>query len=108
MSGSANGPPTRCRHRSRRHFACRSLQRFHPRHFMDRGSSALPGPERNIAVTILLTIDCNWSHPMWISHARPCRHGKPEPSIADMLSDPMVKAVMAADGIDPTELEAEL
>jgi hypothetical protein len=45
---------------------------------------------------------------MWISHARPCRHGKPEPSIADMLSDPMVRAVMAADGIDPMELEAEL
>jgi hypothetical protein len=45
---------------------------------------------------------------MWITQARPCRHGKPEPSLADMLSDPMVKAVMAADGIDPTELEAEL
>ena len=45
---------------------------------------------------------------MWITQARPSRDGKPEPSIADMLSDPMVKAVMAADGIDPTELEAEL
>jgi hypothetical protein len=80
-----------------------------PRHFTDRASTALPGPERNIALTFLFDIAPeSGSHDMWITHARPCRDGKPEPSIADMLSDPMVKAVMAADGIDPVELEAEL
>jgi hypothetical protein len=31
-----------------------------------------------------------------------------EPTITEMLSDPIVKAVMQADGIDPAALEAEL
>jgi hypothetical protein len=31
-----------------------------------------------------------------------------EPLLQDMLADPIVKAVMEADGVDPRELEAEL
>jgi hypothetical protein len=43
-----------------------------------------------------------------------CRSGKSigwhgrEPTIAEMLSDSMVKAVMRADGVDPEMLEREL
>jgi hypothetical protein len=31
-----------------------------------------------------------------------------DPTIADILSDPIIHAVMAADGVDPHALEAEL
>jgi len=31
-----------------------------------------------------------------------------EPTIAEILSDPIVKAVMEADGVDPHVLEAQL
>jgi hypothetical protein len=31
-----------------------------------------------------------------------------EPTIAELLSDPIVKAVMKADGVDPSALEAQL
>jgi hypothetical protein len=31
-----------------------------------------------------------------------------EPTIAEILSDPIVKAVMKADGVDPSALEAQL
>jgi hypothetical protein len=36
---------------------------------------------------------------------RRCRR---EPTIAEMLSDPIVMAVMKADGVDPMEFEAQL
>jgi hypothetical protein len=38
----------------------------------------------------------------------PIRSGLSEPSIAEMLSDSIVMAMMAADGVDPVALEAEL
>jgi hypothetical protein len=38
----------------------------------------------------------------------PIRAGLSEPSIAEMLSDSIVIAMMAADGVDPIALEAEL
>jgi hypothetical protein len=31
-----------------------------------------------------------------------------EPTLAEVLSDPLVQEVMASDGVDPTELEAAL
>ena len=31
-----------------------------------------------------------------------------EPSLSDVLSDPIVRALMTADGVDPQALEAEL
>jgi hypothetical protein len=31
-----------------------------------------------------------------------------EPTLAEVLSDPLVQDVMASDGVDPRELEAEL
>jgi hypothetical protein len=34
--------------------------------------------------------------------------GRGEPTLAEILSDSIVKAVMAADGIDPEALEAQL
>jgi hypothetical protein len=34
------------------------------------------------------------------------RHG--EPTLEEMLSDPIIRAVMEADGIDPQELAASL
>ncbi len=34
--------------------------------------------------------------------------GRGEPTITEMLSDSIVKAVMEADGVDPRELEAQL
>lgn len=34
--------------------------------------------------------------------------GGTEPTIAEMLSDPIVRTLMAADRIDPAELESEL
>lgn len=34
--------------------------------------------------------------------------GRGDPTIADILSDPIVQAVMAADGVDGDALEAEL
>jgi hypothetical protein len=38
----------------------------------------------------------------------PIRSRLCEPSIAEMLSDSIVIAMMAADGVDPVTLEAEL
>jgi hypothetical protein len=38
----------------------------------------------------------------------PIRSGFSEPSISEMLSDSIVVAMMAADGVDPIALEAEL
>jgi hypothetical protein len=38
----------------------------------------------------------------------PIRSGSPEPTITEMLSDSIVVAMMAADGVDPIELEAQL
>ena len=38
----------------------------------------------------------------------PIRTRSGEPSIAEMLSDSIVVAVMRADGVDPEALEAEL
>jgi hypothetical protein len=32
----------------------------------------------------------------------------PEPTLAEVLSDPLVKEVMASDGVDPIQLEAAL
>ena len=34
-------------------------------------------------------------------------HGR-DPSLSEALSDPVVRAVMAADGVDPRKLAAEL
>ena len=51
---------------------------------------------------------------MMISLALGRRSGNPidwcfrEPTLAEMLSDSIVLAVMAADGVDPVTLEAEL
>jgi hypothetical protein len=38
----------------------------------------------------------------------PIRSGSPEPTITEMLSDSIVVAMMAADGVDPIALEAQL
>jgi hypothetical protein len=38
----------------------------------------------------------------------PIRSGVPEPTITEMLSDSIVMAMMAADGVDPVALEAQL
>jgi len=38
----------------------------------------------------------------------PIRSGLPEPTITEMLSDSIVMAMMAADGVDPVVLEAQL
>lgn len=35
----------------------------------------------------------------------PCGY---DPTLSEALADPLVRAVMAADGIDPRELDAEL
>jgi hypothetical protein len=37
--------------------------------------------------------------------SRCCRY---EPTVRDLLSDPVIRAVMDADGVDPDELEADL
>ena len=34
--------------------------------------------------------------------------GAPDMSLAEALSDPLIRAVMAADGVDPARLEIEL
>jgi len=36
------------------------------------------------------------------------RRSRCEPTIRDLLSDPIIQAVMEADGVDPDELEADL
>ena len=33
---------------------------------------------------------------------------EPDPSLSEALADPVVRAVMAADGVDPRKLAAEL
>lgn len=38
----------------------------------------------------------------------PISSGLREPTIREMLSDSIVRAVMAADGVDPVALEAQL
>jgi hypothetical protein len=38
----------------------------------------------------------------------PISLGFPEPTITEMLSDSIVMAIMAADGVDPVALEAQL
>jgi hypothetical protein len=38
----------------------------------------------------------------------PIRAGFSEPTITEMLSDSIVMAMMAADGVDPVALEAQL
>jgi hypothetical protein len=40
--------------------------------------------------------------------AIPISSGFPEPTIREMLSDSIVLAMMAADGVDPIALEAQL
>jgi hypothetical protein len=37
-----------------------------------------------------------------------CIGTRPEPSISEILSDPLVKTLIEADGIDPEVLKAEL
>jgi hypothetical protein len=40
--------------------------------------------------------------------ADPVRWSSSEPTIGEILSDPIVRALMEADGVEPSELEAML
>jgi hypothetical protein len=46
---------------------------------------------------------------LWPMHARACPSvWRQEPTLAEMLSDSIVQAVMEADAVDPRALEASL